>query len=115
MARKAVICSLGLLLLIQGCAATQSAILDTPKRLNDALIKDPVRRTHVLSRVLEGSLGGATTAGILIATGPYLMLPAALAGVLMEFIYYEYIAEPAGWTGYYFERGPRDDEEFIYP
>lgn len=33
-----------------------------------------------------------------------------LLAYLAEFIAFEYVAEPAGWTAYYFERGPREHE-----
>ncbi len=102
------------MLLFTGCAASYTAFVNTPKRINDAVIKDPVRRVHVLSRIVEALVGGGITSGIIAGAGAPFTAPAILLGVLGEFIYYEYLAEPAGWTGHYWERGPADGEEFLY-
>ena len=111
-----------LTLLVSGCtvanlgdrATTIEAILAQPQRVVDAFT-DPVRRKHIFSRIAEASVGAAITGGIVLAVGFPFVLPAVIAGVLGEYFFYEFISEPAGWTGYYWERGERDDEEFIYP
>lgn len=41
-------------------------------------------------------------------------IPASLAILLGEFLLYEFVLEPLGLTGHYWERGPRDGETFIY-
>jgi len=96
-----------------------------------AAFKDPIRRRNVCSRIVEGVIGCTTTMGIFTALTilslQYLtswsslgvsvfinLVLSVFIGVMMEFIYYEYIAEPLGWSGHYWERGPRDGETFIY-
>ena len=37
---------------------------------------------------------------------------AIIAALLAEFVLYEFVLEPAGLVGHYFERGPRDGETF---
>ncbi len=41
----------------------------------------------------------------------------ALPGAVLraEFAYYEFLAEPLGWTGSCWERGERDGETFTWP
>ena len=117
--------SLSLLLaivLLNGCAS-YSAALATPSRIADAL-SDPVRRGHLISRFIESATGGGVAALIMMVGGtPYTVL-ALLAGFLTSFVVYELILEPNEievplvgrvTTGYYYERGPRDDEVFVNP
>ena len=87
------------------------AIKETPQRIVDAWI-DPVRRVHSISRILEGFIPAFIILTILDIPNTF-----AWAGlvVLGEFILYEWVLEPLGLTGYYWERGPRDDETFVRP
>ena len=87
------------------------AILETPRRIVDAWV-DPVRRRHSISRIIEGYTPAYV---VLIILGVnYAFMWAALI-VLGEFLLYEWLLEPFGFTGYYWERGPRDDETFVRP
>lgn len=79
---------------------------------------DPVRRKHVLARILEGMCGGLMGVGAfcLIRAG-YPWYWALAVGVvvapLAEYAIFEFVLEPlTKWTGNYWERGPRDDEKF---
>ena len=87
------------------------AIKETPQRIVDAWL-DPVRRIHSISRILEGYVPA-----FIILTILGIQWTFAWAGliVLGEFLVYEWLLEPLGLTGYYWERGPRDDERFIRP
>lgn len=82
-----------------GCAA----LLDTPARLK-TIQEDPIRARHLIGRVLESCVGGG-------AAGSLLAFPLGLIGcpvaVATDFLVYEYILEPLGLVGPYFERGPR--------
>ena len=81
------------------------AVKDTPKRLIDGWV-DPVRRKHSISRILETFIPAISVT--------FSFWKAALI-VLGEFLLYEWILEPLGYTGYYWERGPRDEEKFTRP
>lgn len=90
-------------------------------RIADAIL-DPLRRRNVVSRILEGWLGGVTAATIVLRvtqvhqTGMgWTILLGALAAPLVEFLVYEFLLEPLGWSGHYWERGPRDGEVFTRP
>ena len=87
------------------------AIRETPQRIADAWL-DPVRRRHSLSRIVEGYIPAALVLTILGVRWAF-----AWAGlvVLGEFLLYEWVLEPLGLAGYYWERGPRDDETFVRP
>lgn len=89
------------------------AILETPKRLWDALT-DPVRLRHSISRLIE-TVVPACLVLRLLGMDPWLAILAAILIHIGEFAIYEYILEPLGVTGRYFERGPREDETFINP
>ena len=39
---------------------------------------------------------------------------AVILALLAEFVLYEFVLEPAGLVGHYFERGPRAGERFRY-
>ena len=73
---------------------------------------DPVRRRHSISRILEGYIPAFIILTILGI--PWALMWAGLI-VLGEFLLYEWLLEPLGLTGYYWERGPRDDETFVKP
>lgn len=91
-----------------------SPILETPRRIKDAL-SDSVRRRHVLARLLECG-AAAVSAGVVVFTaGWYGLFLAPIVGTFVDFLVFEYITEPLGWAGYYWERGPRDEEKFVKP
>jgi hypothetical protein len=78
------------------------AILATPKRIQDSWV-DPVRRKHSISRILE------TLIPVAIITRSWWMPIVIVVG---EWMLYEWILEPIGWSGPYWERGPADGETF---
>ena len=71
-------------------------------------VRSPLRIRNVISRFSETGVALAVFAYI----GP------SMAGVafalLAGFVWYEFILEPAGLAGHYFERGPREGERFKY-
>ena len=87
------------------------AILETPRRIMDAWL-DPVRRRHSISRIMESY---APSMLVLTVLGVQWAFAWAAIIVLGEFLVFEWILEPLGLAGYYFERGPRDDEKFERP
>lgn len=87
------------------------AIRETPQRIVDAWV-DPVRRRHSASRIVEGY---APAFLVLTILGVRWAWAWAGAIVLGEFLVYEWVLEPLGLAGFYWERGPRDDERFIRP
>lgn len=93
-----------------GVDRATEAIQETPKRISDAW-RDPIRRRNSISRIVEALVGG----GAAILGFLWLGWLGVLLAVPAEFIYYEYLAEPAGWSGHYWERGPRDGETFKRP
>jgi len=78
------------------------AIKDTPKRIVDSWV-DPVRRRHTIGRIMETFIPAIAIT--------FSFWKAALI-VLGEWMLYEWILEPLGYAGYYWERGPRDEEKF---
>ncbi|MBI4346906.1 MAG: hypothetical protein HY553_08635 [Elusimicrobia bacterium] len=87
--------------------STLHAIEQTPRYAKEAF-SDPLRRRNIASRVTEGLIGAAAAVAGYALLGPI----GLFAGVAAEFLFYEYIAEPQGWSGHYWERGPRDGESF---
>lgn len=85
------------------------AILKTPQRISD-VVRDPIRRRNAISRTVEAWIGGSVAAAM--AGAGWMSPVAGLFAIPAEFVYYEYIAEPLGWTGHYWERGPRRQENF---
>ena len=112
----------------------------TPRRVRDAF-GDPIRRLHILWRVVEGYIGGVAVLAAwegwltrdfvlrdqldvlaMVALYPPIWL-CALAAPLAEYLVYEFLLEPwAKWrvrrgkastAGPYYERGPQDGERFI--
>jgi hypothetical protein len=87
----------------------QNAILkpikEFPQRLYD-FIRSPLRIRNFFGRVLESLVG----IGVFYLLGP--SWAAVGWGVLAEFVLYEFVLEPLGFVGPYFERGPRDGEKF---
>lgn len=75
---------------------------------------DPLRRRNTLARIGECCVGGLT-AVLTAAFAPYGLFLALPAGALAEFLVYEFLLEPLGYAGHYWERGPRDGEEFKRP
>ena len=88
------------------------ALRDTPTRLADAW-RDPVRWRNSISRIAEGWVGGALAAWL--AGGGAWSPLIGLAAPAAEFAVYEYVLEPLGLTGHYWERGPRWNERFVRP
>ena len=75
-------------------------------------LKDRLRRRNLVFRIIESSVGILIAIGVTYGWG----LPiGVIVGVMGEFLVYEFILEPAGLAGPYWERGPRDGERFTYP
>lgn len=87
------------------------AIRETPKRIKDVL-SDSVRRRHVLARLLECGAAAVSAGAVVFTTGWHGLFLAPIVGAFVDFMVYEYITEPLGWAGHYWERGPRDGETF---
>ena len=87
------------------------AIVETPKRIKDAFT-DPVRRRHVLARFLECGAAAVAVGVVVKVAGWYGLALGPLVGIFVDFMVYEYITEPLGWAGHYWERTPRDGETF---
>lgn len=117
------------------------AIGATRRRVVDAF-SDPIRRLHILWRVIEGYLGGVAALAAwegwlsrdftlvdrldvltMVALYPPIWL-CALAAPLAEYLVYEFLLEPwAKWrvrrgkrsiAGPYWERSAQDGERFIH-
>ena len=88
-----------------------TAIKDTPKRIVDAWL-DPVRRRHSISRIVESYIPAFIVLTIIGVNWAFVWAGLIVLG---EFLLYEWLLEPLGLSGYYFERGPRDDETFVRP
>ena len=99
--------------MIRLAAAVLGAVRETPARIWDSL-RDPVRRRQSAGRLVETVLP-AFAVLLLFGHG----WRAALAGALLihvgEFVLYEWVLEPLGIAGHYFERGPRWGERFRRP
>lgn len=79
-------------------------------------VRDPIRRRNVCSRIIEGLAGGLAVAAIPSAVWlTWWPLACAPLAPLVEFLVYEFLLEPAGLSGHYWERGPRDGEVFRWP
>lgn len=89
------------------------AIKETPQRIVDAWI-DPVRRVHSISRIAE-SYVPAFVVLFTLTRSWWLSTIGATVITLLEFVFYEWLLEPLKLSGYYWERGPRDDEHFTHP
>lgn len=101
-----------------------------PRRVRTGLA-DPIRRRNLAARIVEGYCGGlAVLVGVALHSAWLFGSPwsvvllwlvsawetwamAALAP-LAEFVVYEFLLEPLGWSGHFWERGPRDGEVFTY-
>ena len=106
-----------------------------------ASLRHPVRRTHVIWRWVEGYVGGLALEGALLAylngadwwlwslmfqapTIVALLLTAPVIVPCAEFVWYEFLIEPlskrrarrgkTSLAGPYFERGPQDDEPWVW-
>lgn len=86
-------------------------IREFPQRIKDALT-DPVRRRHILGRIAETWV---PCVAILPLVAGWWALALAPVIVIGELVVYEFVTEPLGWTGPYWERSPRDGEVFINP
>lgn len=93
--------------------AAVKAIQETPRRIADAWL-DPIRRVHSISRIAEGFVPALIVFRLFGLSWPRAIVWAG-AVVLGEFVLYEWVLEPLGLAGYYWERGPRDDEIFVRP
>ena len=81
------------------------------QRLRDGWM-DPLRRRNSVARIVEGMVGGAASiTSFVILPFPWALVALGI-GVLAEFVVYEFVLEPLGWIGPYWERGPRDGETF---
>lgn len=79
-------------------------------------LRDPIRRRNVVARIIEGLGGGLAVAGpVSLVVGAWWPLLLAPLAPLAEFVIYEFLLEPAGLSGHYWERGPRDGEVFRWP
>lgn len=81
----------------------------TPWRVAQAFA-DPVRRRHIAGQSVL----------MLVSTGLALLAPlpaVPLVALALNYLLYEFVAEPLlpRWFGPYWERGPRDGEEFTEP
>lgn len=89
-------------LLTFGCASLK-AVQETSVRTRE-WAEDSVRVRYLLGRVIESCVGGASVGLLALPFGPLIGCPVA---ALVDFITYEYILEPYGLVGPYWERGPR--------
>lgn len=87
-----------------------AAILGTPRNITNAWL-DPVRRRHSISRIVEGYAGGLAVVWFL-GVSPWAKPFAALLAPLAEYIVFEYVLEPLGMSGSYWERAPGEGETF---
>lgn len=96
------------------------AIRDMPQRIRDGWT-DPVRRRYLLWRIVEEWAGGAAVGvGVLWRldrlADSWWQAPAwALLTPVVTFVVYEFLLEPLGAAGHYYERGPRVGEVFTFP
>lgn len=88
------------------------AIRETPQRMADAWC-DPVRRRQSAGRIAESYLPTAAMLGVL-GVG-WTSFVWGLLVVAAEFLFFEWLLEPLGIAGAYWERGPRDGETFRRP
>ena len=66
----------------------------------------PKRLRNMAGRLSETLLALA----VFCLVGPTML--GVICALLSEFVLYEFVLEPAGLVGHYFERGPRDGETF---
>ena len=108
-----------------------AAILDMPRRIHGGFA-DPLRRSRLFWRAVESYVGGLAaivSLGLLTVIGDdwfawyevawgllglWYTYVAALAAPLGAFLVYEFILEPLGRAGHYWERPPRDGETYRY-
>ena len=89
------------------------AISDTPRRVADAWV-DPVRRRHSIGRIVESYVPICALL-LVLGHGWRAAITGAIIALVGEFVIFEYLLEPLGLSGHYFERGPRDEEIFTRP
>jgi len=94
----------------------KTPILEFGRRVRDAFT-DPLRRRNILGSVIERALGiwGALLLTILISPWWLATVVATVCGIVIMLAVYEFVLEPLGWVGHYWERGPRDGETFKNP
>lgn len=80
------------------------AIKDTPRRIAVSF-KWKARARNSIQKILE------TLVGLVVAVGIMMWLDrpivAVIAGFCAQWVFFEWICEPAKLSGYYWERGPR--------
>lgn len=94
-------------------AAVRAAVLATPRRIWDAL-RDRARRRQAVARALE-TVAPAFGVLLLLGHGWRGALGGAVLVHLGEFAVFEWILEPLGWSGHYFERPRRDGTPYDHP
>lgn len=94
----------------------KTPILEFGKRLRDAFT-DPLRRRNIAFSVVERLVGiwSALLLGILVSPWWLAVVFASICGVIIMLFIYEFVLEPLGLVGHYWERGPRDGETFKNP
>lgn len=80
------------------------------KRMMLDWMRDPIRRWHVGTRIIETVVPAFLVLWWLVVW----WMAGLLAGALMvgEWVLYEFVLEPYCGAGPYFERGPRNGETF---
>lgn len=86
--------------------------MNLTRRIKDAWT-DPIRRRNSISRIVESYVPSFIV--WFAATQSLWSFLYAAGIVLGEFLLYEFVLERMGWSGWYWERGPRDGERFIKP
>ena len=94
-------------------AAVLGAVRETPARIWDAL-RDPVRLRQSVGRLVE-TVAPAFVLLLVFGHGWRAALVGAVLIHVGEFLLYEWVLEPLGIAGHYFERGPRWGETFRRP
>ena len=71
-------------------------------------LKSPGRLRNLTWRIVESAIG--LIAFFFAAAHGVSFLGSLILAIVAEFVSFEFVAEPTGWTGYYWERGPREGE-----
>jgi len=93
--------------------AVLTAIRETPRRMWDA-VRDPVRLRQSAGRFVE-TVAPAFVLLLVFGHGWRTALAGAVLIHVGEFLVYEWLLEPLGIAGHYFERGARWGESFRRP
>lgn len=90
--------------------AIKNVLLDLPRRIQ--AFRDPLRRRNLAGRIAETLIPTFLVLWVGV-TGEWMLSLRWAGGVVLgEFLLYEFLLEPLGWSGHYWERGPRDGESF---